>query len=108
MHVARNIIVFFLVLGFVLGSAMSIASATEQAFLQPCPMQGQDSDCPCCKGDCTPTMMNCSTHCSAPLGADDFPKSCAHNGVAIEQLKSSDDAVYDPFITRPPPPIPIV
>jgi hypothetical protein len=107
MHLARKIVGFLLVLGIALGSAVSVVSATERAFAVPCPMHDQGDDCPCCKGDCTPAMMGCSTHCSIPFNAADITHFGKFIGVASEQLKSANDAIYDPFVMRPPPPIPI-
>lgn len=107
MLVKRHIIAFLLVLGFALGSAVSFASATEQAFAEPCPMQDHGMDGPCCKGDCNPAMMGCSSHCSVPFGAPVFSSVWKQTAVALVRFNAADDAVYDPFIARPPPPIPI-
>lgn len=107
MFVKRTIIVFLFVLGFALGSAVNFASATERAFAEPCPMHDQGMDCPCCKGDCNSAMMGCSSHCSMPVGAADVPSVWKLAVDVVGCPNAADDAVYDPFITRPPPPIPI-
>lgn len=107
MRLPRNIVSFLLVLGIALGSAVSVASATEKAFAIPCPMHDQDHDCPCCKGDCTPAIMACSTHCSTPSNVAEITHFGKSIVMTAEKLPSLDDAVYDPFVTRPPPPIPI-
>lgn len=107
MHARHTIAVIFLVLGFALGSLMSVASATEQAFAEPCPMQDQ-GECPCCKGECSPAMLGCSNQCAVPLGAADMPKVWKPFALALDRLIFSSGSTYDPFITGPPPPIPIV
>lgn len=107
MFARRSITVFLLVLGFALGSVMSVASATEQAFAEPCPMQDQ-GDCPCCKGDCSPAMLGCSNHCAVPISAADLPMIWQPFALSLDRPAPADVSTYDPFITGPPPPIPIV
>lgn len=107
MFARRTIAVFFLMLGFAFASTVGIASATEKAFAEPCPMQDQ-GDCPCCKGDCTPAMMGCSQHCAVPMGAADLPTVWKLVASALSRPVATGDIHYDPFIAGPPPPIPIV
>lgn len=107
MLLKRTIIAFIFVLGFALGTAVNFASATEQAFVQPCPMQDHGMDGPCCKGDCNPAMMGCASHCSVPLGTAGLSTVWKLPVAARERFSAADDAVYDPFIARPLPPIPI-
>ncbi len=110
MKLTRTIAVFFLALGVALGSMAAAASATEQAFAQPCPMHDQGGEADCCKGDCTGAMMGCSIKCSVPGTAatlsDTGLKSMSVVGSGPKIAWSSTG--YDPFIARPPPPIPIV
>ncbi len=107
MFASRSIAVFFLILGFAFGSTMGIASATEKAFAEPCPMQDQ-GDCPCCDGDCTPAMMGCSQHCAIPMGAADLPNVWKLIAAAPGTPVPGNELHYDPFIAGPPPPIPIL
>ncbi|PPC98171.1 MAG: hypothetical protein CTY31_14095 [Hyphomicrobium sp.] len=103
----HTIAVIFLVLGFALGSLINVASATEQAFAEPCPMQDQ-GDCPCCKGDCTPAVMGCSSHCAVSFGVADLPAAWQPFALVLDRPVTTRVSTYDPFITGPPPPIPIV
>jgi hypothetical protein len=107
MRVSSTIAVIFVILGFTLGSLINVASATEQAFAEPCPMQDQ-GDCPCCKGDCTPAMMGCSQHCAVPMTAADLPIVWKLGATALGHPVSRAELHYDPFIAGPPPPIPIL
>ena len=108
MHPRRAIAVLFLTLGLALGSVIGVASATEQAFAKPCPMHDQGSDCDCCKGDCTGAMIGCSAKCSVPFGAVALPEGTLLLRTGAETLATWSAAIYDPFLTGPPPPIPIV
>ena len=108
MCLTRAIGVMFLALGLALGSMIAVASATEQAFAKPCPMHDQGADAPCCKGDCTGAMMGCSVKCSVPY-ATAAPQSDEALGLRkpLPQIAWACGS-YDPFIGRPPPPIPII
>jgi len=110
MKLTRTIAVFFLALGVALGSMAAVVSATEQAFAKPCPMHDQGGEADCCKGDCTGAMMGCSIKCSVPLNTATLsgtePKLMSVAASAPKIAWSSTG--YDPFIARPPPPIPIV
>lgn len=110
MKLTRTIAVFFLALGVALGAMAGAVSATEQAFAKPCPMHDQGGKADCCKGDCTGAMMGCSIKCSVPLNTATLsniePKSMSAEGSGLKIAWSSTG--YDPFIARPPPPIPIV
>ena len=108
MQIRRAIAVLFLALGFALGSVIGVSSATEQAFAKPCPMHDQGGDCPCCKGDCTGAMMGCSVKCSVPFGAVALPDHVQLVQCAAEQLVGWESELYNPFLTGPPSPIPIV
>ena len=109
MSFRRTIAVLFLTLGFALASVIGVAVATEQALAQPCPMHDQGgADNPCCKGDCTGTMAGCSVKCSVPFGGALLPDTARLVQVAGAQLVVWDASTYDPFVARPPPPIPIV
>lgn len=108
MSFRRTIAVLFLTLGFTLGSVIGVAVATEQALAQPCPMHDQGGDCPCCKGDCTGAMAGCSVKCSVPFGAALLPDAARLVHGTGPRFVVWDADPYDPFIARPPPPIPIV
>jgi hypothetical protein len=108
MSIRRSIAVVFLALGLALGSAIGVASATEQAFAKPCPMHDQGSDCDCCKGDCTGAMTGCSVNCAVPFGAAALPDGVRHILIAAKQFVGWNPEAYDPFVTGPPSPIPIV
>lgn len=108
MSFRRAIAVLFLTLGFTLGSVIGVAVATEQALAKPCPMHDQGADKPCCKDDCTGAMAGCSVKCSVPFGAALLPDTTRLvQGTGAERVAWDAD-IYDPFIARPPPPIPIV
>lgn len=108
MSFRRTIAVLFLTLGFTLGSVIGVAVATEQALAKPCPMHDQGADSPCCKGDCTGAMAVCSVKCSVQFGAALLPDTARFVQAAGAQLVVWDANTYDPFVARPPPPIPIV
>lgn len=108
MHLRRAISVLLLALGFALGSVAGVAMATEQALAKPCPMEHQSDDCPCCGDDCTPAMMGCNAKCSPSVGAAALPGMSAFVPSIRMSVFVSGTEVYDPFETRPPPPIPIV
>lgn len=107
MPLVRAIAVLFLTLGFALGSAIGVAAATEQAFADPCPMHDQGSDCDGCKGGCSGAMMSCSAKCSVPFGAIALPYGNSYLRAGAEPLAAWGEAIYDPFVTGPPSPIPI-
>lgn len=107
MSLSRTIAVLFLALGFALGSMISVAAAAEQAFATPCPMHGQGGDADCCKGDCDGAMMGCSVKCSAPLATAALTDTEPMLVSALASTVGWNSTVYDPFIARPPPPIPI-
>ncbi len=107
MSLSRTIAVLFLTLGFALGSMISVAAATEQAFATPCPMHGQGGDADCCKGDCDGAMMGCSVKCSAPVATAALTDAEPMLVSALASTVAWNSTVYDPFIARPPPPIPI-
>jgi len=107
MPLSRTIACLFLALGFALGSVVGVAAATEQAFANPCPMH-QSSDEPCCKGDCD-LMMNCAVKCSVPFGAAALPNHIAFASFDGANLLHGGHVTFlRPFLTGPPPPIPIV
>lgn len=106
MPLSRAIAVLLLALGFALGSVAGVAAATEQAFADPCPMH-QGGDCPCCKDDCTGVMMGCAAKCSVPFGAAALPSLTKIAQVVVAKAFAARSDVYDPFLTGPPPPIPI-
>jgi hypothetical protein len=108
MPLTRIIAMAFLALGFALGSVIGVAAATEQALAQPCPMHDLGADEPCCKGDCTGAMAGCSVKCSVPFGAVPLPDNERLVQGSGAQLVAWDPNAYDPFVARPPPPIPIV
>jgi hypothetical protein len=108
MPLNRAFAVIFLTLGLALGSVIGVAAATEQAFAKPCPMHDQHGGCPCCKGDCTGAMMSCSVVCSVPFGSAALPEATPLLQLADGQLGSRDAVAYNPFVTGPPPPIPII
>lgn len=108
MSFRRTIAVLFLTLGFTLGSVIGVAVATEQALAQPCPMHGQGTDSPCCKSDCTGAMAGCSVKCSVPFGAALLPDTARLQQGVSARVAVWDTNAYDPFVARPPPPIPIV
>lgn len=98
----------FLALSFVIGSIVGIASATEKAFATPCPMHDQGDHGPCCKGDCSGAMLGCSVKSSVP-----FAMAQPQQGQSLNLKRLLPGIVwtcdgYDPFVARPPPPIPIV
>lgn len=108
MPLMRAIAVLFLVLGFALGSVIGVAAVTEQAFAEPCPMHDQGGDCPCCKGDCSGAMMGCSAKCSPSVGVVALLSLTSIVPLNSASLIGLGSDVYDPFLTGPPPPIPIV
>lgn len=108
MSFRRAIAVLFLTLGFTLGSVVGVAVATEQAFAKPCPMHDQGGDGPCCKADCAGAMAGCSVKCSVPFGAAPLPETARLVQDTGAEPVAWDAHTYDPFIARPPPPIPIV
>lgn len=108
MHPRLAIAVLILALGFALGSVAGVALATEQAFAKPCPMEQQSDDCPCCSDDCTGAMMGCSAKCSSTVGAAALPAITSIDFSTLAAPVGMDNGVYDPFVTGPPPPIPIV
>jgi hypothetical protein len=108
MPLTRIITMAFLALGFALGSVIGVAAATEQALTQPCPMHDQGADESCCKGDCTGAIAGCSVKCSVSFGAAPLPDSVRLVQDSDAQLVAWIANSYDPFVARPPPPIPIV
>ncbi len=108
----RAIAVLFLALGFALGSVAGAVAATEQAFADPCPMHKdgnkKDGDGPCCKDKCAAAMTGCAAKCSAPFYAAALPALIKVVQVAKRISFVAGSNAYDPFLTRPPPPIPIV
>ena len=107
MKLTRTIAVFFLALGVALGSMAAVVSATEQAFAKPCPMHDQGGEADCCKGDCDGAMMGCSVKCSAPVATAALTDTEPMLVSALASTVAWNSTVYDPFIARPPPPIPI-
>lgn len=110
MNLSRTIAVLFMVLGVALGAIAGGVAATEKAFANPCPMHDQGGDPDCCNGGCAEALMGCSTNCSVPVTtamlSDTALKSMS---VEVAGPKFAWSATgYDPFIARPPPPIPIV
>jgi hypothetical protein len=108
MQLRRAISVLLLALGFALGSVVGVALATEQAFAKPCPMEHQSDDCPCCGDDCSPAMMGCNAKCSPSVGAAALPAIASVDFRTLAAPVGMDNGTYDPFVTGPPPPIPIV
>ena len=108
MTLPRAISAILLAFALALGSVIGVASATKQAFANPCPMHDQGTDGPCCKGNCTVTMTGCSVKCSVPPAiAAPQGKEAMCLRVPVPRVSWACDS-YDPFIAGPPPPIPIV
>jgi hypothetical protein len=108
MSFQRAIAVLFLTLGFTFGSVLGAAMATQQAFAEPCPMNHHGGEGPCCKAGCTGAMAACSVKCSVPFGSAPLPDTAWIVQSTSIALAAWDADAYNPFITRPPPPIPIV
>ncbi len=108
MQINRAIAVLVLALGFALGSVVGVAMATEQAFAKPCPMEHQTGDCPCCDDGCTGAMMGCSAKCSPSIGVAALPGLTSIIPSTLSGFDGRGSDFYNPFLTGPPPPIPIV
>lgn len=107
MPLKRALAVIFLALGFAFGSVAGVAMATEQAFAKPCPMEHQSDDCPCCKDNCTGPMMGCAAKCAPSVGMAALPSVAAVLPIISVKLAGLHTDLYDPFVTGPPPKIPI-
>ncbi|MGH1419425.1 MAG: hypothetical protein ACRBCJ_11260 [Hyphomicrobiaceae bacterium] len=104
----RMIAVFLMILGLALGSTVGIAAATEQAFANPCPMEHQDGDMPCCPDDCMDAMLSCSAKCASAVVVGTLPVAAAWAWAASNPAFETVRNTYNEFATDPPSPIPIV
>lgn len=97
-----------MILGFALGSTVGIAAATEQAFANPCPMEHQDSDMPCCPDDCMDAMLTCSAKCASSVAVGTLPVGATSAWTSSKLVFETVRDSFNEFATDPPAPIPIV